>query len=158
MKMLSLTRVVGFGAAIAALTGCGEAVGPNIPGIDVTISLSQEEMAVGDTIEIRIVATNTTAGPLTFATNTCVLVVRILDRSNTPVIHLPGFCNDIRLEHTLGPGESLMGVELFDGTIQDPLGRPGERSPLESGTYRVFAGISSDALNPSDAVKLCIQP
>ena len=48
-------------AVIVVLAGCSEAVGPHIDGIDVTLSLSHEEMAVGDTIEIRVLATNTTA-------------------------------------------------------------------------------------------------
>ena len=139
---------VAVGLSLAV--GCSEAIGPNLGGIEVALALSDEEMVVGDTVEIRVVATNTTANPVSFATNTCVLVVRVLDESNTPVVRLPGFCNDIRLEHTLGPGESLAQVFQFDGTF--------ETFPLASGTYMVFAGISSDLLNPSDAVELRIQP
>ena len=144
MKISSRTRVVGFGAAIVLLGGCSEATGPIIDGIEVTLSLSQEEAVVGDTIEIRVIATNTTADPVSFATSACVLVVRVLNESNTPVVYLPGLCNDIRLGHTLGPGESLEQIEQF--------------LPNRSGTYQVSAGISTDLLNPSDAVELRIQP
>ena len=145
-------------AAVVLLAGCTEAVGPHIDGIHVIVSLSEEEMFVGDTIEIRVVATNTTEGQVTFRTNACILVIRFLDPSNSPVVYIPGFCNDIGLEHTIGPGESLLQVSHFDGTVPDPLGQAGARVPLTSGTYRVFAGISSDLLNPSDPVELRIQP
>jgi len=84
--------MVAFGAAVPAvilvLAGCSDATGPSIPGIEVTLTLSDEVMAVGDTIEIRVVATNVTANPVSFRTNACVLVVQILDESNTPVVHL----------------------------------------------------------------------
>jgi hypothetical protein len=152
MKMSSRARMVGFGAAIVVLAGCSEAVGPDIDGIEVTLSLSQEEMAVGDTIEIRIVATNTTAGELSFATNACVLVVRILDQSNTPVVYLPGFCNDIRLGHTLGPGESLMRVELFDGTNARSLGAV--RRALRSGVWHL-RGDRGNILGSAQPVRRC---
>ena len=150
MKMSSRARLVAFGAAIVVLAGCSEATGPNIPGIEVTVSLSDQEVAVGDIIEIQVLATNITAGELSFTTNTCVLVVRILNQSNTPVVDFPNTCNDIGVTTTLGPGESLAQVARFDDTHP--------AFPLASGTYMVIAGISSDLLNPSAAVELRIEP
>ena len=133
------------------LAGCGTATGPNIVGIDVTLFLSQEEVAVGEPIEVRVVATNTTGRQLEFSTNSCVLVVRVLDQSNTPVLDAPATCSDIGLKHTLGPGESLERLVILDR-------RAGESFPLESGTYTMFAGISQDLLNPSDAAELRVRP
>ena len=149
-------------AAIVVLAGCSEATGPNIDGIEVTVSLSQEEMAVGDWIEIRVLATNTTANPVSFSTDGCVFQIRFVDQSNTPARQLPDFCNSMSQSHALAPGESLEKVVQFDGTVWSPAGQ--SVLPLEPGTYLVFAGISpisSDFLvliNPSDAVELRIQP
>ena len=159
MKMLSRTRVVGFGAAIVLLAGCSGATDPTIDGIEVTLSLSQDDMAVGDTIEIRVLATNTTANPVSFSTGGCVFHIRFLDQSNALVGTLPYFCNSMSSSATLAPGESLERIIPFDGRAA--LG--GELFTLESGTYVVFAGISPissdlELLNPSDAVELRIHP
>lgn len=147
-------------AAMLVLAGCSGATDPNIDGIEVTLSLSQEELAVGETIEIRVLATNVTANPVSFSTDGCVFHIRFLDQSNTPVGTLPSFCNSMSQSHMLAPGESLAQVTRFDGTASR---LKGEVFSLESGTYGVFAGISAissdlDLLNPSDAVELRIQP
>ena len=146
-------------AAIVVLAGCSEATGPNIDGIEVTLSLSQDNMAVGDTIEIRVLATNTTANPVSFFTHGCVFRTRFLDQSNALVGTLPYFCNSMSSSATLAPGESLERIIQFDGRAVELLG--GELFTLESGTYAVFAGVSSissdlELLNPSNAVELRI--
>ena len=161
MKLLSRTRVVGFGAAIVLLAGCSGATDPTIDGIEVTLSLSQDDMAVGDTIEIRVLATNTTANPVSFFTHGCVFRTRFLDQSNALVGTLPYFCNSMSSSATLAPGESLERIIPFDGRAAELLG--GELFTLESGTYAVFAGVSSissdlELLNPSNPVELRIQP
>lgn len=159
MKVSSRARVVGFGAAIVVFAGCSGAVGPHIDGIEVTLSLSDVEIAVGDSVEIRVLATNVTESQLVFFTGPCVLLVRFLDQSNTPVVTLPNTCNSINYQHTLGPGESLERVVLFDGAMPGP---SLESPPLEPGTYRVLAGLSRnpdmDLINQSDAVALRILP
>lgn len=145
--MSNWTGVLAFSAAAVVLSACSDIVGPNsdINGIEVTLSLPGGGAAVGDTVEIRVVATNVTAGTVSFVTNTCVLVVRVLDESDTLVVDLPNTCNDISQPHSLRPGESLERVVRFDAT-----GR--------SGTFRLLAGISADLLNLSEVVELTIQP
>ncbi len=146
-------------AVVIVLVGCSEATGPSIDGIEVTLSLSDEEMAVGDTIEIRVLATNTTGNPVSFFTHGCVFRTRFLDQSNALVGTLPYFCNSMSSSATLAPGESLERIIPFDGRAAELLG--GALFTLESGTYAVFAGVSSissdlELLNPSDAVALRI--
>ncbi len=158
--------VVGFGAAVVVLAGCSGATGPHIDGIEVTLSLSREEISVGDTVEIRILATNTTVNQLDFITGACDLFVRFL-RLNRVVLTRPSACNSTTHPHTLGPGESLERVVMFDGTVEnyvrDPEGRSyNEPIPMEPGTYRLFAGLSGvqneDLMNESDAAELRIKP
>ncbi len=107
MKVSGRAKVVGFVAAIVVHAACSEATGPIIDGIEVTLSRSQEEVAVGDTFEVRVLATNMTAGELSFLTDSCVLVAQILDQSNRPVGQRPNTCNSIGITTTLGSGESL---------------------------------------------------
>ena len=153
--MFSCVRVVRIAAAIAVLAGCSETTGLDGDGVVVTIELSQQVIAAGDTVEILVVAVNASPVEQHFVTNACVLVVRVLDQSGAAAATLPDFCNAIRLEHTLGPGESVERVAHFDGTL--PTGEVGVRVSLEPGVYTVIGGISVDLLNPSDAVEIRIQ-
>ena len=152
---------------VVVLTGCSLITGPHIDGIEVTLSLSQEEMSVGDTVEIRILATNTTASQLDFITGVCDFFVRFV-RLRKVVLTRPSACNSISHPHTLGPGESLERVVLFDGTVEnyvrDPEGRSyNEPIPMEPGTYRLVAGLSQvqslgGMMNQSDVAELRIKP
>ena len=150
--------------AILALAGCSDSTGPTIEGIEVTLSLSREEIAVGDTVEIRVLVTNATASELVFVTGVCDILVYFL-RSRKVVRQLPDSCNSISHQHTLGPGESVERVLLFDGTTERFVNNPGGRSfyrpfPMDPGTYMLFAGLSgipgSDLVNRSEAVVLRI--
>ena len=153
-------------ATIVVLAGCGLITGPHIDGIEVTLSLSREEISVGDTVEIRMLATNTTASQLDFFTGGCGLFVRFF-QLRRPVPALSVTCVSTTIPHTLGPGESLEQVVLFDGTVEnyvrDSEGRSyKEPIPMEPGTYRLVAGLSSGEtggglMNQSDAVELRIQ-
>ena len=133
-------------------SACADAVGPDVDYVDVSLSLSAEEMVVGGTLQLHVVARNTTRRTLRFRTNSCILSVQLL-RGGFPVLQVPATCDDIGLEHVLAPDESLEAVFTFDGrSTWGPFpNEEGRRVPLvlEPGIYEVRAGISSDLLSPS---------
>ena len=134
-----------FAGAVLVLAGCADAMAPDIGGIELTLSLSQEEVVIGDTVEIRVVATNVSENEVSFTTNTCVLVVRILDESSTPLVTFPDTCNDIAVGTTIAPGDSIERIVQFDTSVG-------------SGIYSVRAGISDDLLNVPAAADLRVRP
>lgn len=112
------------------------------------VTLSDAEISSGEAVEIRLVVANPTDGPVSFMTNSCVLVARVLDSEGDTVFQAPDLCNDIGLIHTLGAGEVLADTIAFDGTAQ-PSG-----AALPPGTYHVYRGLSSHLRHPSEPVGL----
>jgi hypothetical protein len=125
------------------------------------VTASRAEVSAGESVEFYVVARNPTERILRFATNTCVLVVRLLDHRGFPVFESPDACNDIALSHELEAGGLLEETVLFDGTtswgpfIDDSGGEA--RYTLAAGVYQVVAGVSSSFLNPSTPVEIRIR-
>ena len=155
-------RDVAVALSALAFAACSDVVGPDVEYIDVSVTVSASEMVPGDTIQFRVVASNSTERTLRFNTNSCVLLVRLIYGAGYTVFQDPTTCNDIGLTHELGPGSSIEATWNFDGSSSwgpflDELGNEATNT-LAPGAYQVVGGISAAFLNPSNPVELQIRP
>jgi len=136
------------------LAACTDPTAPGVDLLDVSVTLSKVDIALGEETEFRALVANRTARDIAFATNTCVIVFEILDADGRRFVE-PVVCNDIEVQHLLRPGESLQRNVIFDGTnwiAADANPGPGP------GDYTVRAGVSLALRNPSSPVGLRIRP
>lgn len=150
-----LIRLASCSAALVCLVGCG--VTEPVDHLLVTTSLSQQEIRPGDTTEITVRAANPTSSDLEFSSNSCVLVVQIVDSTGQEVY--PGMvpCLDVFLVHTVAPGQYLEEVFEFDGWGRKEGAEGLEDYPLPPGNYWVRGSVTSRRENPSEPVRLQVR-
>ncbi len=148
---------------VALSVACGtDVLGPDADHLQMTVSLSTPEIVVGDTVEIRVVGTNTTRRTLQLMTRECAaFVVRVALSSDIVVFQHPRLCNDIGALHVLEPGESIEETVLFDGTgspigFRDANGKE-VKLRMATGRYTVVAWPMGADGNRSDPVDLRIR-
>ena len=151
---MSCTLRVGVVLSALLVASCDELTWPTDAWVlDVSISVSPLEIAIGDTATVVIEAVNTTDRELRFSSNSCVLVMRVEDSTGNTVWG-GGPCLDILLVNAIAPGESVIQTFLFDGMglLADGSGE----YPLPLGVYRVQAGVTQEFANPSGSIELRI--
>jgi hypothetical protein len=160
-----IVRSVALGFVALPLIACGsDVLAPDVEQVHLTLTLSQTEMVVGDTVEIRVVGTNPTRNTLRFTTGDCaVFHIRMRWGADLVVFRHPTVCNDIALERVIEPGDSIVETTLFDGTVAPPgpfLDANGEEPTLTlaPGRYTVVATPPGAAGNESNTVELRIRP
>jgi hypothetical protein len=151
-------RGAALGFVAVPLIACGsDVLAPDVDQVQLSLTVSQTEMVVGDTIELRAVGTNPTRNTLRFTTHDCAAFhTRILDFEGSVVFRHPTTCNSIGAERVIEPGDSLVETVRFDGTVSNgPFHAP---STLARGLYRVVATPEGAAGNESNTVELRIRP
>ena len=133
---------------LATLASCTDPIPPALDQLDVTVTLSNVDIALGEETELRAVAANRTSRDITFVTNACVVVFEVLDAGGRRFVE-PIVCSDVEVQHTLRPGESLQHNVLFDGTGWLTVGGDSGPGP---GDYTVRAGVSLALRSPSEPV------
>ena len=139
--------------ATLASSSCTDPVPPALDQLDVSVTLSKVDIVLGEQTELRAVAANRTSRDITVVTNTCVLIFEVVDPGGRRFVE-PIVCNDIEVQHTLRPGESLQHNVPFDGTGWLAVG--GDRGP-GPGDYIVRAGVSTALRSPSPPVALHVR-
>ena len=148
-----LVRMASYSAALLCVGSCG-VTEPAIDRLHVAVALSEPEIQPGDTTRITVRATNLTDSDVEFSSNSCVLVLEIVDSTNQEVYPGSVPCLDILLIHRLAPGEHLEEVFSFDGWGRRSQQGGLERYPLAPGTYWVRGSVTSKRENPSEPVRL----
>ena len=148
-----IMRIASYSAALLCVSACG-VTEPTIDRLHVTVALSEPEIAPGDTTHITVRATNPTDSDLEFSSNSCVLVLQIVDSTDQEVYPGTVPCLDILIIHRLAPGEYLEERFTFDGWGRRVLEEAPELYPLAPGTYWVRGSVTSRRENPSEPVQL----
>jgi hypothetical protein len=157
------------GTALCILTvlfaSCGsDVLAPDVDQVQLSLTVSQSEMVVGDTVELRVVGTNPTPNTLRFTTHACATFhFRILYGADLVVFRHPRVCDSIGAERVIEPGDSIVETVLFDGTATSPhpfRDANGEvpTLTLAPGRYRVVAAPEGAQGNESNTVELRIRP
>ena len=131
--------LLGLGALLL-LSACRDPTGLDF----IAVSVAPERAAVkpGETVRIRVTATNHSDGVVRFSgSSTGTLWVRILDASGRPVVDLRGFTDDLE-RWQLEPGESAEVVWTWNATTR--VGGAG--TPVAPGTYRAVREMTASAM------------
>jgi hypothetical protein len=158
VALRDIVRSVAIALAAVPLASCGsDVLAPDVEQVHLTLTVSQPEIAVGDTVELRVVGTNPTRNTLRFTTYACAAFhVRILDFEGSVVFRHPTTCDSIGAERVIEPGDSLVQTVRFDGTVSN--GPFQEPFTFARGLYRVVATPEGAAGNESNTVELRIRP
>jgi len=127
--------------------------------MDVSLEVSSAVVSIDNPIVIGVTAVNTSSSPTRFTTNSCTLVVEVLDASGTSVAYLPQTCTDITVDHVVEPGASIEAAYSFNATVSVAAAQgPPTDVALAPGNYVVVAGISAQLLRVSAQVPVTVVP
>jgi len=133
------------------VTAIGLGCSPTAPDVDrlhVAVTVTPSTVRPGEDVTVRVLAGNLTPTHLEFSSSSCVLTMRIFDDDGDEVYPIGYPCFDIRLVHTLAPGEYLEETFDFDGHGRRGEDHDYERYPLPPGSYWIEGTATNSFREP----------
>lgn len=124
------------------LSACSEKIAePSVP-LDVRVSVDRNAIAVGDTLQVTVTATNRGAETLYMQSSnlySCILPFRVVDAENRAVELPARFCLAVAQPwKELAPGESVVMPAVWTTETQNAAGYT---TPVSPGVYRIVGYV-----------------
>jgi hypothetical protein len=144
--------------SLVLLALVGACVSPTRPedSLKMSVRLTRNPIAPGDTTTIVIRAGNETDRIVTLPADACELAVRIVDADDRTVFFHAVACVVGGGAVSLRPGDVLERTIRFHGMATVAVGSAFTERPIEPGSYLVEGGVTLDLASRSDRIDLIV--